>query len=770
MLLLLATMSLAAACYDEDDYLQKLLEKSQPEGGNALQVTNIRFYDDYKHFSVDTRLAASIGSLSLSDPSEVRVEAVEYDYLGRPQFAASQPVLDRVVSTGAEQIRSANLKALVLVDLTIPQALVDKEREAVKEMSTLFSDDNLYVSFITSDLGESSIMAPSEYVLDNYFRSDRTERKSFFSAVSNSLNLLADGEGIFRDASERILVVLSDGKLFYDDSFSVESDYFTLKQDLLAKSLDTEESHIMYYVDMKADDSSPDEAESFMQTLCSNTGGRSFESFDWVAFEEDIFARLNINYSDYRFEFTNPDRKQYSGFSKTLKILCFHDGESIAEGSTEIKLGNYFSPIVVNPDPDSLVISKSLTYIVYLLAFVLLILLFAIPHIKYFVFKRRCVVSYTDANMVVSGNIVGDSCYYCKAPFKEGEKVVVKCAHAMHESCWEENGYHCPEYGRNCAHGSHYFNRKNLFDLKNAPYYSKWIITAILAAVISWVIYMVSYDSLGHHFLSKYVAKFGGELDNPFFIPPMFGYLTVAVATFGFSWITTRKRCFGERILEMLLRSQIAAVLSYLAFWGVAMVIVSTGWTDNSVLIDIIPWAISGLLIAAGSTIRTDYVIKDRAYVLILLTSAGVMLLWSVIAFALSIDYKPLLLILFLIFALGLAAGMAQAEPRSHRCFLHTSGAVKEMDIALYKWFASNPKAVVSIGKSVDCSIDMTWDPSPKTGPEAAQIKQLSGRYYLYALDGNVRYGKRTLKSGKRVRLYKGKSFTIGETTFTYQV
>ena len=769
VLLLLATMSLALACTDEVDYLEDLLKKDNADKGDVLQVTGVTFSDDYKHFSVDTRLKGSIGHHSLSDSAEVKITAMEYDHLGNPLFAVSQPHLDRVVSEGAAQIVSANLKMLVLVDLTLSQSMVDKEREAVKEMATLFTNDNLYVSFITRKHEDNSVMIPSEYVLDNYFKSVHTDEKALYYTISKGMNILSDENGIFSDVTERVLMVLSDGKLFSDNYFNAESNYFAIKQDILTKSCRTENSQLMYYVDIKdQDDENPDDAESFLTTVCRNTGGRTFDNFNWIAIENDIFSRLNINYTDYRFEFTNPDKKVYSGFTKVLKIKCCHGEDVIASCSTNIMEGTYFSPIVVNPDSNKYMILRGLVFSLSIIFIVLLILQFLVPYLHYLLFRRKYVIAYTDENTVVEGNLVGDSCYYCKAPFKEGEMIVAKCKHAMHESCWKENGYHCPEYGRNCKHGSHYYNESDLLDFRNSPFYTKWIFVAVASALLTWIIYMLSYDSLDYGILADYAYKDANRLQNNSFLTPLFGYLVAAFACMGFSLITIKRRSIGKRLLEAFIRSQIAALFSYFVFAVAAFAIISVVSENNFIVLDSIPWIFSGLGIAICSTYHTSYYVRIKSFLIIMTVCFVAEIFWSFLSIRTSMVYSPYILVLFLLFCVGLAIGLARKEPFSERYFLRTSGAVKEMDIALYKWFSNSPDAVVSIGRSVDCDIEMAWDSSPEVGPKSVEIRQESDSLYLYVLDGSVRCGRRSVGEGERARLYHGRKFQIGNTEFTY--
>jgi hypothetical protein len=95
-------------------------------------------------------------------------------------------------------------------------------------------------------------------------------------------------------------------------------------------------------------------------------------------------------------------------------------------------------------------------------------------------------------------------------------------------------------------------------------------------------------------------------------------------------------------------------------------------------------------------------------------------------------------------------------------------GAVKEMDIALFKWFINNPDEVVSIGKSIDCSLQMTWDIKGQVAPVHATLRQSPIGIRLTALEEGVMVGLKPLKPGNSRLLYHNMKFTIGDTTFTY--
>ena len=90
------------------------------------------------------------------------------------------------------------------------------------------------------------------------------------------------------------------------------------------------------------------------------------------------------------------------------------------------------------------------------------------------------------------------------------------------------------------------------------------------------------------------------------------------------------------------------------------------------------------------------------------------------------------------------------------------------MDIALYKWLRNETDRVVTIVKSVDCSIQLSWDINGKAAPVQAEIKKYKNGLRLTALEEGVIVNNKPLEPGKETWLYHGKKFTIGNTTFTY--
>ena len=131
-------------------------------------------------------------------------------------------------------------------------------------------------------------------------------------------------------------------------------------------------------------------------------------------------------------------------------------------------------------------------------------------------------------------------------------------------------------------------------------------------------------------------------------------------------------------------------------------------------------------------------------------------------------DYRVSMLLSFIVLSVGIALCIARVAPKSERYFLHINGAIKEMDIALYKWMRIGSTNVVSIGKSVDCNIQLSWDINSQVAPLQAEIVRYPGSLRLRAVEEGVLVGTKPLPVDKEVWLYHGKSFTIGHTTFTY--
>ena len=500
--------------------------------------------------------------------------------------------------------------------------------------------------------------------------------------------------------------------------------------------------------------------------------------------KNSILRLANEQFIANEFVFENPDGKVYRGNPHQMKIEVYDKKNDSLIGWTScaLFLGNAYNPVIVNGYPVLWVFVQGLGLAIFIFVNVYLIFQFLIPYIRYRLFKRKYIVKYIRGiNMSVGNVYIDKTCYFCKAPFEDGDEVVAKCDHVMHKSCWDENGYHCPEYGRNCQHGSHYYNHKNLFDSKNASFYMKWTLTAIVAAFFAWMFYMLyatNYSLSNEELVAQMrqarldvigtSAVFGVEEDQMRHMPT-FGLIMGFFLTLAMSVLAVRRQQINRRVVNIFMRALIVGVTSFFVFLIAGTITFSFELGLLSVLIDWIPWSVMAVLIAYISTIGTRIVLR-RSLVLV----AGVlgvlsMYLWSLFFRGIyQIDIRALLLISCILFAVVLAVAVAAMAPKSERYFLNVKGAVKEMDVAIYKWFYNNPDEVVTLGKSIDCSLHMSWDLKGKVAPVQAEIKMVDDALRLTALEEGVMFNNKPLNVGKSIWLYHNTSFLIGDTTFTY--
>ena len=220
----------------------------------------------------------------------------------------------------------------------------------------------------------------------------------------------------------------------------------------------------------------------------------------------------------------------------------------------------------------------------------------------------------------------------------------------------------------------------------------------------------------------------------------------------------------------VLVKAILAGLGGYLTFVVVAFVSLALGIVGDFLLIDWIPWTMNGFLIAFAVSYKTDiklYKALVGATISILFT-LGSMYIWRY-SHGSQVDTRDLLLISCLIYSVGIAISLAVNFPRSERYFLRVEGPIKTMEIAIYKWMNSQYiHRKVTIGKSVDCNLQMSWDINSDISPVQAEIVSKGGYLYLIALEKGVYIKGKQVKLENEVQLYHGDQFKIGQTLFTY--
>ena len=747
-----------------------------------LEVMGVEFTPGYRHFKI---LAAvnDIGPYSLTDTNQVTVKTAEL-IGGVPNNSSSKPVLTYVRNTEGEQITKDRLKMLVLVDLDQPQSIVDAEQRAVREIRAVLGT-NLYLAFM-SDMSVSETMQASDYVLDSRFVSNQSQNKYLYRSILLKKKEIENHTNPWMNARKVALVVFSDEKVYGDNDEPIDPDHFALqetlvKPDSVLTSNFLSISAVRFGVQEGV--SSDNQAESVMKVLSKNYGGIYENNFSWAELKENVMGMRKQDIIANEFDFENPDGKVYSGIPHVMNIELYAkaDGHLLGKASTGIILGDAYNPVIVNGYTNITMFFQGIGLALLVILLVYLIFQFLVPYIRYEMFKKKYVVKYISDNMSVGNIAVSESCYYCKAPFNLGDDIVVKCEHVMHKSCWDENGYHCPEYGWHCHEGSHYYNHTDLFDYKNALYHLKWIVVAIVAAVVAWLLYVVlvlEYDNEVPTLVARMTesqlpeadsyAVFNGHADNRGY-EPMFGFCLSFCLTVMFSLLAAGRQLYPKRFLDFLLRGLSVAFVVFFVFMLIESLIIAFNVNAWLVLFDWIPWTVMALLIVFVSTIESKFHL--RKYILFIGIILGVISVYAWTVFfrgVLQLDVRVLLLFSCIFYGVGVGMAIAQLAPVSDHYFLNVKGPVKATDIALYKWFLNNPDEVVTIGKSIDCLLQMTWDVKGQVAPVHANLQYTARGIRLTALEDGVLVNGKPLQPGNSRLLFHNMKFSIGDTTFTY--
>lgn len=753
-ILLLLPLCLFVAC-DElgagtEDFaeLDEVLAHESITKKEAIKVKNLQFSPDYKRFVITTQMSDDIGPYSLTDTSEVKID-VEETTGGILKSKRTLPRLISIRNLKGDNVSKSGIKALILVNRTLPQSEIDKIRNYIGELTAIFTNQNLYVAFMDGNTVSENMLV-TDYVLAHHFKRSDNEYVYLYRSILEKKQEMTSHTGIWADARKMALLIFSDIALYDNNTDEpLDPSHYQMEEQMIANDSVVGPDFAAFYASIGNANNMEDlHEDNVLKLFCQNNHGTFMEKYNGVKFKDYMLNTFHISQDANDLTFENPDGKVYRGERQTLTVH-FRDAQNdsiITSFSTVIQEGSIYNPIIVHGEPILVVVLQGVTLGTFLILTIWILFQFVIPFIRYRIFQHKYVLHYTGGNMGIGKTLVQETCYLCKQPFEVGDEIVAKCEHTMHKSCWDENDYHCPEYSDRCKHGAHYYNSQNLLDKNNASFYMKWILMGITAAIIAWTL-------LCDHILTNM---------------PAFGFYIGLFLTFGIALLALHIRNIKQNFKSVLIRSVIAAIGSYTFFFITNAICVVLDIEDYSFLVDWIPWAASGYLIAVCGTYGTRVRLPKSLILLSVIIGFLSMYLWSLFYFTNVIDFRVMLLYSFILFAVGIAASVAMSAPRSERYFLKVQGAIKDMDVALYKWLRNDPNRVVSIGKSVDCSLQLSWDINGYVAPIHAEIRMQEQIPYLTALEEGIFVDGEAIVSGQTVRLYHGKSFTIGNTIFTY--
>ncbi|MEG1659123.1 MAG: hypothetical protein RR304_00910 [Bacteroides sp.] len=774
-------------------------QTAQKESSNGIKVVRINYSPDYTHFSIDLKMDESFKPYLLTDSSKVKIKITEWMNEYEICSEASRSQLIDVANIKVQELSKLHLKGLVLVDLTLPAEMVEQEQAAVTELKAIFPT-NLYAAFINKD-GVSESLPITPYVLKNYFKPQKTTNKALYRSIVCKLDEINGRNSRYypnipRDSSfsvlpleQKFVLILSDGKV-YRDNLPMDPLHYDLEQTLVQLG-DSTVTSPLYYVNFKknTDSDAPQDvnpgnthdSRPIMELICKQTNGLYFEKPDWKAFTDDLLRNSDFPNIDYRFTFVNPDFKVYRGQKHFLQIECFAGDSLYASTVESCILGSIYNPLVVNGLSTTQVILQGIMLSALMMFFIYVIMQLVIPFIRYHYFKKKHVTHYISKNTSYNGMMVSQTCYYCKAPFEEGDEIVVKCKHILHKSCWDENEYKCPEFGRKCRSGSHYYNQENLLDKRNATLYLTWIFYSLLGGLLAWILFTLRVQNqdwtviylITHIYnlapnapeTAEAIEKYGSQL----FFLPFFGFAISLCLTFFLSLLVSYGH-WKKRLSICSIKALVAGLGGGIAFIIGCVISLLLDLDDNSFLIDWIPWCLTefiiAFIVAYGTDIKLKRVLKGAAIAIIF--GLGSMYFWS-FTYERGLDSRLLCLFSCLIYGVGLGVSLAAIAPKSEHYFLRVTGAIKEMDIALYKWMSASLRTKkITIGKSVNCDLQMSWDLQGNIAPIQVEIKMIHGSLFLVALEEGVEFRGTPLKINTKKHLYHGDSFKIARTTFTY--
>lgn len=781
LILLLAGCDELGAGTEDFSQLDDILTNGKALKGEAIAVKDISFSPDYKTFVVTTQMKGDIGPYSLTDTSSVHIDVEETSggFLVNRHF---QPRLIANRNLKGEAVTRSGIKVLLLVNSTLPQPALDRIRDYTGELSSTLVHDNLYVAFMDG-AGVSESMLVTDYVLSNYFERSQNSFVYLYRSILQKQQEMTSHSGVWGDAKKMALLIFSD-ELLYDDKTDepLDPSHYQLEEQMIQTDSIPRQDFIVCFASMDDSRNKPqaeDHDDNVLRLFCQSHNGLFMDRYLGATFKDHMLHAFNVSQDANAFTFENPDGKVYRGERQrlTVNVRDARTDSLVTSFSTTIQEGSIYNPIIIGSRNIGFVILQGITIASGLILVVWLLFQFVIPYIRYRHFLHRHVIRYRGGNMGVGQNMVAQACYLCKQAFETDDEIVVKCEHTMHKSCWDENDYHCPEYSDRCKHGSHYYNSSNLLDHLNASFYMKWIIMAVVAALLAWILFTLKVHYIGIS-AKILLAIHGVSEQSPeaqtlmrehvITHMPYFGLLMGLFLTLSIGILSVNFRNVNYNIPGILLRSVAAAAGCFTAFLVVNVICVILDIEKYSFIVDWIPWAISGGLIAYCGTLGTRIRLTRLLILLSVIIGFLSMYLWGLFFFSTVIDFRVMLLLSFIIFAVGIAVSIAASSSRSERYFLKVQGAVKEMDVALFKWFRNQTDRIVTIGKSVDCSLQLSWDINGTVAPLHAQIKLIRNIPYLTALEDGVIVDGQPLAIDQPVRLFHGKSFAIGNTTFTY--
>ena len=675
-----------------------------------------------------------------------------------------------------------NILVSILIDRSVHTEDMYNIKNAVENIIDNLPENSVYISFFDSKLSESKKITPDNFDLfEDEFTITKNNKIIFDAAYKKFQELcgisepLTDSEferKIADDNVKKVIVLLTDGRVDANDQRTADNiqnfSEFVQNLDDDKENKKRIEIHSIRYGEKN------DDVDFTLSYLCvdirnENVKGGSYFS-DPVAFIENLKETDN-SFPDYELVFINPKGKVYNGKNHSVGLKVTKNG-NILSGQTHYVAGTLITPEKTGTKNIVLQFVFGLLWGLALIAICFLCMQIVIPYIRFKAegFNKNYVRRYS----FEEGTIV--KCHYCLNEIRDGDEIVTKCHHTVHKHCWVENGCKCTDYGKNCKKGKQFlFDINKPFSINNRPYYTKWAMYGMVGGLLSWLIFhLIIFFSPAPFsgFTKGLISLFSSDsvpISSTFY--PKIGALLLIGALLGFIFVLFFTQLNKSRMRKkdslpiVLLRSAAGSLFAVASFLIGAVICILCNANANNFAVDIIPWLLSGCLLGFVLFYRTNTIWKQIVPGTVISGLICFLILFTGRWFGI---YSVLTAVMF--FGAGIGISFISARRVIHKYFLKFKGH-KEEKIAIHKWMSvAGGSNEVSIGRSEDATIRMSWDDHPS-------IKDIHVKLYfdkknrlpcIKILSTDVTYKGIFAKINDEFLLKNGVKFTIGSTEFLY--
>lgn len=717
-----------------------------------------------------------------------------------------KPVMQALIKEGDRRSDiSQNITVSLLVDRSKDMTEGDMAaiKDAVQSMVERIPEGCAYISFFGDDITATKLITSSNFdEFRDYFKpSDRN--KSLYNAMymkleefsgKNERALNAESGYILNHVvagraktTKNYLVVLTDG----NDKPKGNDNIRLAELNNFADTMSTEIKLFAIRYGNPGKISEFYEIDDVLKAICYSRDVKPELRGDFFkASPDSVLSRL-----DKVIEDITPDYiitlatcgRTYTGITDYRIEM---EGEMAAYGEKKFIIGSPEKPIICpacdEKDPFFGLLGWGLLIGAIFLLVIFIILQLIVPLIRNAVFKARYYKRYKPAPKERVR-----LCHKCRGEIDPGDRIVDCCGHIVHEKCWIEGGYQCPEYGQNCKKGKqNFFNINDPFSVNNKQSYLGWVLYGLLGGFLTWICYMFLFRLFPDIFasLSAWMARvfylgFSGKseifqhsilyiLQNKISGLLAIGILLGFLLSLFFSLYNEYRKKSFKVFLVSLLRAICGAALGFAAFFigSIIMLLFSptpdtTLWWLYSVPGYLLFGTAIGWCLSVKSTISWKHGVLGGAISILI----GFVILYT--STALLKEYGTMLT--FMIYGAGLGFSIATVRSYSEHYFLKVRiDKAKEKDIAIHKWMnASGGSRVVYIGMSNECEIQMNWENDPGVEKKHAKLFYDNSKkmIMLHALEQGISYNNRLeIKRNNQLQLVNGDEFRIGGTTFQY--